>query len=154
MMKTELDATQARALAALVAALRPGWDEAGILAALHQARTRATAVDVAVAALRCAALETNRTPAVIPLDGAHWGEPTAVPSTRQPRCHLEGHEHELAINCRICKADRELAAPAYDAPVPAVTERDATQAAVVRAALHNHRTPDARERASGQRDED
>ena len=144
-------------LAMLVASIRRDWDFPGIRTAISKARHRGTPLEIATALHKLAAKTDLRTPAILADDGAHWGTPTTVPTARQARCTLDGHEFELAPPyCRICRSEQIAAAPAQvTAPVPAVTERDATQAAVVRAALHNHRTPDARERAAGTtRDED
>lgn len=63
---------QAEALAQFLHMLRPGWEEAGIVAALGNARLMGTAGDLAIAALAAAAEPNNRTPAVIAMPGSHW----------------------------------------------------------------------------------
>lgn len=68
---------QADATATLVATLRPDWDHAGVMAALAIAKARGPAHEVATAAIRAAAVPSNRTPAVIALEGPHWNRPTA-----------------------------------------------------------------------------
>lgn len=68
---------QADATATLVATLRPDWDHTGIMAALALAQVRGPAHEVAIAAIRAAASPSNRTPAVIPLEGQHWNRPTS-----------------------------------------------------------------------------
>jgi hypothetical protein len=95
---------QARALAQLVAALRPGWDVAGIRAALSNARHIAPAHDLAVAAIR-ATQGDARTPAVIGMDGPHWHAP--APTVRPPevRCSEPGHTSFIARNCSACRAE-------------------------------------------------
>lgn len=104
---------QADAIAAAVHAVRPDWDTTGVLAALARARERAEPWQVAAAALIAAGNPDNRTPGVIPLAGGHW---TAIVVERhvdhrtEPRC--EEHPHELAWNCRCCRAD-EIGAPAH-----------------------------------------
>lgn len=63
---------QAEALARFVHMIRPGWDEAGIVVALGNARLMGTAGDLAIAALAAAGEPSNRTPAVIAMPGKHW----------------------------------------------------------------------------------
>ena len=63
---------QAVALAKFLRMLRPGWDEAGIVTALGNARLMGTAGDLAIAALAAAGEAKNRTPAVIAMPGPHW----------------------------------------------------------------------------------
>lgn len=63
---------QAQALAEFLHMLRPGWDTAGIVAALGNARLMGTAGDLAIAAIAAAMDTNNRTPAVIAMPGAHW----------------------------------------------------------------------------------
>lgn len=70
---------QSRQLAAFVASLRRDWERPGIEAALTKARDLAPGVDVAVAAVRAAGIDSNRSPAVIPLPGPHWRESTTAP---------------------------------------------------------------------------
>ena len=112
MMTSQLDQATARALAALVTLIRPDWDATGIMAALGKVRDRGSAVDVAIAALRVADDPKNRTPAVIVLTGDHWAAPTqmraasTVPRAGATRCPEPGHEHEIAANCRSCRAEQ------------------------------------------------
>lgn len=103
---------QAKAAARCIAALRPEWDAPGILDALGRARGRGDAPTVVIAALRAAMNPTNRTPAVIPLDGAHWrpDAPDAKGAARQPakagaleECQI--HVGEYVDRCRGCAAD-------------------------------------------------
>lgn len=76
----KIDDQALRALAYVVTTVRPDWDRPGVLAKLTQAtRNGHTYGHLAVAAVRAALDESNRTPAVIPLDGAHWREPVARP---------------------------------------------------------------------------
>jgi len=111
-MTSQLDQATARALAALVTLIRPDWDATGIMAALGKVRDRGSAVDVAIAALRVADDPKNRTPAVIVLAGDHWAAPTqmraasTVPRAGAVRCPEPGHEHEIAANCRSCRAEQ------------------------------------------------
>lgn len=109
MMMTKLDQRQAQALAAFVNTLRPDWDAQGIYVALGKARDLGDPATVAVAAIRAAATPTNRTPAVIPMQGHHWtttssSSPT-VGAGREPRCDVYGHDGYPARNCAGCRAD-------------------------------------------------
>ncbi len=106
---------QATKLAAFINALRPDWDKPGVIDALGRARGKGSATAVAIAAIKAASSPTNRTPAVLHLDGEHWRtrpetnhQNTATPPKRSDWCPM--HIGELAHNCRACAADR-LAAP-------------------------------------------
>lgn len=98
---TDLAMTEAgaRALARFLHELRQDWQTPGIVHALGQARALAPAADVALAAIRAASTPTNRTPAVIPLDGEHWdtGRAPKPPRTltRQERCSICGQDEFL-----------------------------------------------------------
>lgn len=83
-MTFEMTAQEASHLAAFLEKLRkriPGdpWQKPGIENALGTARHRANAPDLAIAAIRAAEIPTNRTPAVIGMDGPHWRETTKPP---------------------------------------------------------------------------
>jgi hypothetical protein len=72
-------------LALTISVLRPSWDVAGIRKALDDpALNTVNEMAVAQAALRCAADEKNRTPAVIPMQGPHWEVARAVVQTPLP----------------------------------------------------------------------
>lgn len=111
MMTTELTHDQARHLAGLVAALRPGWDVPGIRKALWDARTKGTPDQVAHAAITAAMDPANRTPAVIALDGPHWAgvRPVETRSGDYDRCEVPGHEQWPAWHCAGCRADARAA---------------------------------------------
>ena len=136
-MTETLSATQAKALAALVHELRQDWDVTGILPPLHAARNRSTPAGVAIAAIRAASDPSNRTPAVIALEGVHWRD--AAPRPDAPRCAVLGHEHEVAHNCRACISDRMAAlAPDSDDDLTISEDqaaRNIAGATAVRAAL-------------------
>jgi hypothetical protein len=74
------------AIAELLHHIRPDWDKPGILTHLDTARLRVgvTPATLAIAAIKAAANPTNRTPAVIPLDGDHWREHVRPLVTPQP----------------------------------------------------------------------
>lgn len=153
---TEINADQAGALAALVAALRPEWDLPGIRKALWEARTRGTPWDVAHAALYAAQDPKNRTPAVIPMVGTHWvaskplGEAGAI---RYPRCEEPGHQSFAAYNCSACRSEQleRTGEPVHQAPrTPRVPpERIAEILATATPEPEHHPHDDARTRAAG-----
>ena len=102
-MMNLLNPNQARALASLVAALRPDWGEAGLLKSLHAARELGTPWQIAHAALKAAEDPDNRTPAVIPLAGKHWEEarPLGSAPVRAKPCDVPGHNGDEAY-CDDC----------------------------------------------------
>lgn len=138
---------QARALAQLIATLRPRelrWDVAGTRAALSQARHLAPAADLCVAAIRCATNLENRTPAVIAMDGPHWHAAPPEPSRAlsDVKCTQDGHERQSARTCTYCAADRK--ARPDDAPQPEPTDTLTAYdigPALVRAAMRQHGIP-------------
>lgn len=149
-------------LAALVASIRRDWDLPGIRAMIHKARHLGTPLEVAMALLRLAERTELTTPAMLAHDGAHWGTATTVPTARQPRCAVEGHEYELAASCRICATDGipgDVPEGVTTLP-PEQIERNARGAHLVRQALRQHTTtpttrqPDVRELAAGEREDD
>jgi hypothetical protein len=83
----------AKHLTELVRSLRPEWDRPGIADAIWKARDKGSAIDVCVAAVKACVL-SNRTPAVIPLDGNHWREVVAGPSRLQAA--------DKAVHCEKC----------------------------------------------------
>jgi hypothetical protein len=108
-MMTTITDTQARALAALVHALRPDWDVPGIRKALWDARRKGSAVELTHAAVEAAVNPDARTPAVIALDGAHWtvARPweDAAPAHVE-RCPQPGHTSYPAWSCGACRAEQ------------------------------------------------
>lgn len=105
-MMTKMTETQARALAALVAALRPEWGQAGIMAALGEAG-RTVTLDpwvLTTAAVAAARDTSNRTPAMIAQPGPWW--PKDAPSTTRPAaCPKDGHQGHPAHLCGYCRAE-------------------------------------------------
>ena len=99
-----------RAIAHLVARIRPEWHQPGVMAVLRDCPDDKLA-DTAIAALVCARDRTDQaTPAVIALDGAHWrtgtragdepeAKPALTPSTRCGTCYRsrDGHDHAEAL---------------------------------------------------------
>ena len=104
-MMAPLNREQAQALTALLASLRSTWDAAGIMSALGKAKTMGTATEVAIAALKAASKDTNRTPAVIAMQGDHWttGEATTNPHRDEP-CPVHDHIRP-AWNCVCCRSE-------------------------------------------------
>lgn len=96
MSDARMDKAQAEALAAFIALLRPGWDAAGIMAALGQGRMMGTAADLAVAAIAAAMEPSNRTPAIIAKPGAHW---THVALRHKSSANITAPRQET---CSIC----------------------------------------------------
>jgi len=76
-----IDDQQIRALAFLAKSCRPTgarrWDEAGIVAAIAQVRSRSLP-EVAMAVIRAASDRDCQTPGVIPSNGSHWAESVSV----------------------------------------------------------------------------
>lgn len=98
MTEIQLDKATAEHLAAVVAALRSDWDERGIVAALAQARDRGDVSQVAMAAIRAAADPSNRTPAVIAMEGPHWREKPAAARIKDPAYATVPFE-EACVTC-------------------------------------------------------
>lgn len=73
------------------------WHKPGIEDALGRARDRADAPDLAMAAIRAACEPTNRTPAVIGMDGPHWREASRPPRPEQ----VDSHDR-----CSVCSLHR------------------------------------------------
>lgn len=97
-MTFEMTQTEASDLARFLERLRKrmsgdDWHKPGIENALGAARGRAPAPDLAIAAIRAASEPTNRTPAVIGMDGPHWREASKPPRPLQ----VEAHER-----CTVC----------------------------------------------------
>lgn len=92
----DINHDQAKALARLLNAMRTDWDEAGIMAALGNARHQASAPDLMVAAIRAAASAHNRTPAVIAMQGEHWRSGTVARRAAEPD-----------VRCSICNQGQE-----------------------------------------------
>ena len=138
-MHAQITSAQARALATLVATLRPDWTIPGVAAAISKARHRAPAAELAHAAIRLATRTDLRTPAVLAEDGPHWhpGPDERRDEHRFTRCPQPGHQSYPAWHCGACRADQI----ATDEPRPVErptdphTYRRGAQAA--RAALTN-----------------
>jgi len=139
-MMTEITHDQAVALAALVTALRPGWDVAGIVKHVGQARTRGTAWELAHAALHSAEDPGNLTPAIIALSGPHWTKAKAA-SSATGSDNMPGAakcpEHNTRLPCPGCRADLLAAEP--DAATRTLSAQHVPADAIraIRAAIEN-----------------
>lgn len=149
MMTKRITPDQARALATLVVAMRTDgepWDAQGVYVAIGKAATRGTADEVIHAALAAAATATNRTPAVIAMDGPHWQRTTrGRDEHRFARCPVIGHSSYLASNCGACMTDAaESAGEAIReqaAPDPDQIERNARWARKIQADRARRKEP-------------
>lgn len=101
MMTFPMTFKQGQALARFLHELRTDWDVLGIEAALQKARERGQAHEVAQAAIRAAAVASNRTPAVIPMEGPHWQPVAASTSTTYRPERLRPHER-----CSTCQKSK------------------------------------------------
>ncbi|WP_407316666.1 hypothetical protein UQW22_09965 [Isoptericola halotolerans] len=140
-MHAQINAAQAQALARLVNALRPSWDVPGIAAALHKARHRAPAHELAHAVIRLATRADLASPAVLAQDGPHW---RATPAeTAEPinfdRCPQPGHGSFPAWSCGACRADEIAATEAAPVKPAGDPETYARGSELVRAALRESR---------------
>jgi hypothetical protein len=121
---------EARDLAAFIERIRsrlPGdrWHKPGIEDALGRARDRASAPDLALAAIRAASEPMNRTPAVIGMDGPHWREASKPPHpeavSSEGRCSICSQAQD---KCRSLRAgDHE-----FESVVAAKRRKEATAA--------------------------
>lgn len=109
MDSTRLNGQQARAIAFIVNAIRPDWDQAGIVAALGRARDMGDLATITVAAVRAATNPRNLTPAVIHMQGTHWAAAAGggvstnpLPHTVEP-CPVHGLRPAHA--CPSCRSD-------------------------------------------------
>lgn len=149
--------TQAQALAQFVATLRPGtdhaprWDAPGIRTAIHAAKRRAPAGELAIALIRLASRDDLRTPALLADDGPHW---VALPfaATHAPQ-RRKCPTHGIAVRvtdglCTGCVADQKAADDNRDDTLtvdPDQAETNARGARTVLRAIHTARTNDTKE---------
>lgn len=96
-MTFEMTQKEAHALTAYIHLIRersggPEWHKAGIEDALGRARKTAPSPDLAIAAIRAAREPSNRTPAVIGMEGPHWQGSSTPP--RRP--------FDANTTCGIC----------------------------------------------------
>lgn len=136
-MTFEMNQHEAAALAGFLEKLRkriPGdpWHKPGIENALGQARHRAQAPDLAIAAIAACIEPINRTPAIIGLDGPHWREATKPPRPLQvepnERCSVCSQHHD---KCRaIWSDDHEFESAATAAKRAAESDPAAVSGAI------------------------
>src|SRR6266498_1617211 len=101
----KLTPEHAKHLTTLIGALRPDWDRPGIADAIWRAIDRGNAIEICTAAIRASVI-SNRTPAVIALDGNHWRGTTTKPASAATlnasavrRCPDCGGYHPPACQC-------------------------------------------------------
>ncbi len=84
--------SQAQALASFVALIHTDWHIPGIRTAIHTAKRRAPADELAIALIRLAGRDDLRTPAVLAQDGPHWHglETAAARAPQRPKCPAHG----------------------------------------------------------------
>ena len=104
--KTELER-----LAAEGAALRPDWPVRSVLTYLANNHAHRAYRDLAVALAYIATDPTTITPKRLGESGAWWmvspeTAASTVPRAGAVRCTIPGHEHEIAANCRSCRAEQ------------------------------------------------
>lgn len=104
MNKTELER-----LASMGHALRPDWPVRSLLTYLSSEHSARAYTDVAVALAIIATDPITQTPRRMSEAGPWWTAtpPTHTTSTvaRQGAARCPLHEHELAGNCRVCRAE-------------------------------------------------
>jgi hypothetical protein len=154
--------TELARVAAQANALRPDWPTRSVLTYLEREHATRAYRDLAVAMAYIAADPKTQTPKRLSEAGPWWkatGEVggTAVPSSTQPRCAEPGHEHELAVNCAICRSDH-LASMAPDGtntlvPAPDQAARNAAWAGKVRAEYVRPAWLDTPQTTEGETDE-
>lgn len=151
-MMHSITSTQAQHLAQLVAALRPGWDIPGIRAAIHAAKDRAPADDLALALIRLTRRTDLRTPAVLAEDGPHWLAPDLqqVRDSRRPKC--PEHQVDTRVSdglCPLCLADRKggdgYEGQGWERDDPDRIEMNRMGAEAVRRAINHARTSRTKE---------
>lgn len=108
------DPTQIERIATAVNALRPEWPVRSLVTYLARSHADRPFADLAIAAVAVAVDERSVTPARVGEHGPWWvaaytaskaATPTVGPGC-EPRCPKDGHEHELARNCRCCASER------------------------------------------------
>lgn len=102
-MTFEMTQPEARALAAYLALVRhrsggPEWHKAGIEDALGKARHLAPSPDLAIAAIKAAREPSNRTPAVIGMEGPHWQAAAIAP-------HRPYDQHATCAGCGLSEPE-------------------------------------------------
>ena len=120
--------SQGEALTALLHQLRKDWGLPGIAAAVRKASLGASAADVAVAACRCAADPSMRTPGLIPTPGPHW-QGTPAGSRLAPVMCSEHPERKAGgcVDCLAASVPRPDTCVVPKAPRPVVWAKPADE---------------------------
>lgn len=165
-----LNRTDIERVASAAHELRPDWPIRSLCTWLQADHAHRAYADVAVALAVIATDPKTQTPKRMNESGpwwiaaqaAHGDSPSSttyagVPAPGTARCTVEGHEHELASNCRTCRSLEKGAEPTT-APTLRVgwTPHDAAWAAHLRDPENNPKptTRDAAMRAANDREDD
>ena len=143
-------------LARFVNTLRPDWMVPGIRAAIHSARRKGSRDQVAIALIKLSRRDDVKSPALLVEDGPHWHETpqrTTVPAARQPKCTVDGHEHE-PLPCWACVVDAQIAAELDAERTPRPAPAWTPSAVAVEARARISEDIDRARRAAGERDEE
>lgn len=103
-MMKKIDQEKAKHLAQVINGIRPEWEIDGIYKALGYAKEKGDLAEIALAAIHAALTPTNRTPAVIAYDGAHWGH---APKQSKTQTAIPCPVHAPvtpAWNCAPCRS--------------------------------------------------
>ncbi len=143
-----LNRTEIERLAKMAHALRPDWPVSSLCTILNADHRDRAYADVAIALAVIATDPATKTPKRLSESGPWWSASQAVfgirdtatpPRHTDPRCTKPGHEHELAHNCRSCRADNLAAGYVGPSDPPAIrpdqASTNASGAALVRAAM-------------------
>jgi hypothetical protein len=140
-------------LADMGTALRPDWRAGSLRVFLSRNLGTRAYADVAVALAVVATDERTKTPALLLEHGPWWsavatarGQQTQTPgSGKEPACDRVGHEHELARNCRACRAEELAETEADRTPMAAAAAPEiVTEVAERHRRLATDRRPTAR----------
>gem|GEM_PF-1707314 len=139
----QISRDDAQIIARWVHQIRPTWDLPGILAALSK-RGDAQPARLALAALAAAATASNRSPAVIAMDGNHWRIGHAIESEADRHPSNED-VRTLCVECyKPQRVHPWIGCPGYVAkPQPAENMYDLLDAARVEAARGGQARTDA-----------
>lgn len=104
-MMMKINPENAKHLAQVVNGIRPDWELDGIYKALGHAQDKGNLAEITLAAVHAALTPTNRTPAVIAYDGAHWTHaPTQAKAQTEKPCPVHTPIGP-AWNCAPCRAE-------------------------------------------------
>lgn len=107
------DRNEIQRIAAAMHAVRPDWRPDSLATFLTNHHAARPFRDLLIAGVVVAADERTQTPNLLNTHGPWWvaaqaGTRAATPTVgpgAEPRCTKDGHEHELARNCRWCRSE-------------------------------------------------